>query len=77
MYQELPLYPLKTTVWCSLWAGGIIGPNFFKNKANQNVTVNGNRYRTMLTDYVLSEIQAHGLGGLWFQQDGATSRTAR
>ena len=24
-YQELPLYPIKT-VWCGLWAGGIIGP---------------------------------------------------
>ena len=30
----------------------------------------------MLTDYVLSEFQAHGLGELWFQQDGATSHTA-
>ena len=24
---------------------------------------------------MLPEIQAHGLGGLWFQQDGATSHT--
>ena len=31
--QELPLYPEKTTVWCGLWAGGIIGPYFFKNDA--------------------------------------------
>ena len=22
--QELPLHPEKTTVWCGLWAGGII-----------------------------------------------------
>ena len=64
-------------VWYGLWACGILGPYFFKNKANQNVTVNGKRYRTMLTDYVLPEIQAHGHGKLWFQQDGATSHTAR
>ena len=31
----------------------------------------------MLTDYVLPEVQAHGLGELWFLQDGATSHTAR
>ena len=29
--QELPLHPEKTTVWCGLWPGGIIGPYFFKN----------------------------------------------
>ena len=60
----LPLYPLKTTVWCGLWAGRIIGPHFFKNEANQNVIVNGNCYRTMLTDNGLPEIQAHGIGEL-------------
>ena len=67
-YQEQPLYPLKTTVCCGLWAGAIIGPYFFKNEANQNVTVNGNRYRTMLSEYVLPEIQAHGLGELFFKK---------
>ncbi|KAL4132401.1 hypothetical protein QTP88_009555 [Uroleucon formosanum] len=30
--QELPLHPEKTTDWCGLWAGGIIGPYFFKNE---------------------------------------------
>ena len=30
----------------------------------------------MLTEYVLPEIQAHGLGELWIQKDGATSFTA-
>ena len=28
--QELPLHPEKTTIWCGLWAGGIIGPYFFQ-----------------------------------------------
>ncbi|GFT04546.1 transposable element Tc3 transposase [Trichonephila clavipes] len=30
-YVETPLHPEKLTVWCALWAGGIIGPYFFKN----------------------------------------------
>jgi len=59
--QELPLHPDKTTVWCGLWAGGIIGPYFFKTEAGQNVTVNGDRYCAMITDYLLSEIEARGL----------------
>lgn len=75
--QELPLHPEKTTVWCGLWAGGIIGPYFFKNEEGRNVTVNGARYRAMITDYLLPEIEARNLNDIWFQQDGATCHTAR
>ncbi|GFS92033.1 DUF4817 domain-containing protein [Trichonephila clavipes] len=31
VYVETPLHPEKLTVLCALWAGGIIGPYFFKN----------------------------------------------
>ncbi|GFS70314.1 hypothetical protein TNCV_2012291 [Trichonephila clavipes] len=41
VYCETPLHPEKLTVWCALWAGGIIGPSFFKNDEGHNVTVNG------------------------------------
>ncbi|GFV39939.1 putative transposable element [Trichonephila clavipes] len=40
VYGETPLHPEKLTVWCALWAGGIIGPYFFKNDEGHNVTVN-------------------------------------
>ncbi|GFY36909.1 uncharacterized protein TNCV_2568711 [Trichonephila clavipes] len=30
VYVETPLHPETLTVWCALWAGGIIGPYFFK-----------------------------------------------
>lgn len=75
--QQLPLHPLKTTVWCGLWAGGIIGPYFFKNEAGANVTVNGARYRDMITNFLVPEIEARDLDDIWFQQDGATCHTAR
>ncbi|GFU52092.1 DUF4817 domain-containing protein [Trichonephila clavipes] len=48
VYVETPLHPEKLTFWCSLWAGGIIGPYFLKNDEGHNVTVNGDRYRAML-----------------------------
>ena len=41
--QKLPMHPEKVTVWCSLWAGGIIAPYFSKEAANRNVTMNGER----------------------------------
>ncbi|GFU00209.1 DUF4817 domain-containing protein [Trichonephila clavipes] len=36
VYVEPPLHPEKLTVWCALWAGGIIGPYFFKNDEGHN-----------------------------------------
>ncbi|GFU90121.1 uncharacterized protein TNCV_2464631 [Trichonephila clavipes] len=38
VYVETPLRPEKLTVWCALWAGGIIGPYFFKNDEGHNLT---------------------------------------
>ncbi|GFX39055.1 transposable element Tc3 transposase [Trichonephila clavipes] len=77
VYVETPLHPEKLTVWCALWAGGIIGPYFFKNDEGHNVTVNGDRYRAMITNFFILELNNHDVQELWFQQDGATCHTAR
>ncbi|GFV12267.1 otoferlin [Trichonephila clavipes] len=42
-----------------------------------NVTVNGDRYRAMITNFFISELNNHDVQELWFQQDGATCHTAR
>ncbi|GFW04329.1 uncharacterized protein TNCV_877021 [Trichonephila clavipes] len=72
VYVETPLHPEKLTVWCALWAGGIIGPYFFKNDEGHNVTVNGDRYSAMITNFFIPELNNHDVQELWFQQDGAT-----
>ncbi|GFV75761.1 DUF4817 domain-containing protein [Trichonephila clavipes] len=77
VYVETPLHPEKLTVWCALWAGGIIGPYFFKNDEGHNVIVNGDRYRAIITILFISELNNHDVQELWFQQDGATCHTAR
>ncbi|GFX72928.1 rRNA methyltransferase 1, mitochondrial [Trichonephila clavipes] len=77
VYVETPLHPEKLTVGCALWAGGIIGLYFFKNDEGHNVTVNGDRYRAMITNFFIPELNNHDLQELWFQQDGATCHTAR
>ncbi|GFS99975.1 uncharacterized protein TNCV_4196551 [Trichonephila clavipes] len=77
VYVEIPLHPEKLTVWCALWAGGIIGPYFFKNDEGHNVTVNGDRYRAMITNFFIPELNNHDVQELWFQQDGAICQTAR
>ncbi|GFV43030.1 putative DD41D transposase [Trichonephila clavipes] len=77
VYVETPLHPEKLTVWCALWAGGIIGPYFFKNDEGHNVTVNGDWYRAMITNFFIPELNNHDVQELWSQQDGATCHTAR
>ncbi|GFY28685.1 uncharacterized protein TNCV_3440521 [Trichonephila clavipes] len=77
VYVETPLHPEKLTVWYALWAGGIIGPYFFKNDEGHNVTVNGDRYRATITNFFIPELNNHDVQELWFQQDGATCHTAR
>ncbi|GFW44247.1 hypothetical protein TNCV_1746761 [Trichonephila clavipes] len=42
-----------------------------------NVTVNGDRYRAMITNFFIPELNNHDVQDLWFQQDGATCHTAR
>ncbi|GFW80017.1 transposase [Trichonephila clavipes] len=77
VYVETPLHPEKLTFWCALWDSGIIGPYFFKNDEGHNVTVNGDRYRAMITNFFIPELNNHDVQELWFQQDGATCHTAR
>ena len=43
----------SVTVWCGFWAGGII---FFENEADQAATVNGARYRDMITQFFLPKL---------------------
>ncbi|GFS77952.1 transposable element Tc3 transposase [Trichonephila clavipes] len=59
MYVETPLHPQKLTVGCALWVGGIIGPYFFRNDEGHNVTVNGDRYRAMITNFFIPELNNH------------------
>ncbi|GFW04020.1 transposable element Tc3 transposase [Trichonephila clavipes] len=77
VYVKTPLNQEKLHVSCALWAGGIIGPYFFKNDKGQNVTVNGDRYRAMITNFFIPELNNHDVQELWFQQDGAACHTAR
>ncbi|GFU63084.1 transposable element Tc3 transposase [Trichonephila clavipes] len=70
---ETPLHPEKLTVGCALWAGGIL----LQNDEGHNVTVNGDRYRAMITNFFIPELNNHDVQELWFQQDGATCHTAR
>ncbi|GFV50831.1 putative transposable element [Trichonephila clavipes] len=50
---------------------------YSKNDEGHNVTVNGDRYRAMITNFFIPELNNYDVQELWFQQDGATCHTAR
>ncbi|GFU07301.1 hypothetical protein TNCV_2656201 [Trichonephila clavipes] len=55
VYVETPLHLRKLTVWCALWAG----ESFFKTDEGHNVTVNGDRYGAMITNFFIPELNNH------------------
>lgn len=77
IYREKPLHDKRVTVWCGICAYCIIGPFFFENDDGEAISVNGDRYRSMVDTFLRSEVENNGLEDYWFQQDGATAHTAR
>lgn len=71
-----PVHDEKITVWCGVSASRIIGPYFFQDPGGQSVTINGDRYRTMLIRFLMPKVRQYGMEDHWFQQDGATAHTA-
>ena len=63
-------------VCCGLWADGVIGPYFLRDDQERHVTVNGNRYRSRITECFHSQLDDKDLEDMWFQQDGARSHRA-
>ena len=39
------------------------------------ITVNGNRYRAMLNEFLFTKIEEEDIANIWFQQDGSTCHT--
>ena len=75
-YIEKPTHLKQVTVWCGFWSRGTIGPFFFENEQEEAVTVNGDRYRVMLNEFLFTKIEEEDIGNIWHQQDGATCHTA-
>ncbi|GFW28239.1 uncharacterized protein TNCV_4639071 [Trichonephila clavipes] len=67
-------YIQKNSLFGALYG---LADHFFKNDEGHNVTVNGDRYRAMITNFFIPELNNHDVQELWFQQDGATCHTAR
>jgi hypothetical protein len=55
----------------------VIGPYFFEKEAGNAVTVNGVRYRDMITEFLWPQLDGMDMEDMWFQQDGTACHSAR
>ena len=56
---------------------GIFGQFFFENEQDEAVTVNIDRYRAMLNNFLFTKIEEEDIGNIWFQRNGTTCHTAK
>lgn len=73
--HQRPLHSPKVTAWCAISSSKIVGPYFFEENG-ATVTVTAQRYAEMLQMFFFPAIH-NELREYWFQQNGATSHTAR
>jgi len=57
----MPLHSPKVTVRCGVGAFGIVGLYFFENDNEETVTVNSERYVTMLEGFVEPQLRRPGI----------------
>ncbi|KAF7265878.1 hypothetical protein GWI33_020625 [Rhynchophorus ferrugineus] len=64
LIHETSLHPLKTTVWCGIHAGNIIGPYFSENDQGVAVTFTPERYQDMIRNFLVVEMAEQELGDI-------------
>ena len=61
---EKPTYLKRVSVWCEFWCRDIIGKFFFEKEQGAAATVNGDRYRTMLDEFLFTKIEEEDNGNI-------------
>jgi len=71
-------YAPHITAWCAVSCEMVIGPYFFW-EGGRTVTVTATRYRALLEQFFLPELERRGvpLNKVWLQQDGASAHTTQ
>ena len=76
-YIEFAGAPKKSHCCCGFWFRGIIRPFFFENGQGKAVTVNGDRYRAMLNEFLFTKNEEEHIGNVSFQQVDVTCHIAK
>ena len=73
---EKLMHSQRVTVWCGFWYGGINLPFFIENEQGAAVTVNSERFRAMLNEFLSSKIEEDDVDNIWFKWVEAIRQTA-
>lgn len=60
------MHPLSTTEWFALWDGRVIGPFIFEDENAATVTVNVDRYYSMISQWVWPILENMDITNFWF-----------
>jgi hypothetical protein len=71
VFVEAPLHPMKVGVWIAVSRRRLIGPIFFHQ------TINAERYRELILNEFINQLDDEELQYGYFQQDGATPHTTQ
>jgi hypothetical protein len=71
VFVEAPLHPMKVGVWIADLRRRLIGPIFFHQ------TINAERYRELILNEFINQLDDEELQYGYFQQDGATPHTTQ
>jgi len=74
-YTSSKCIPRKSLFGADFALAEIINPYFFQNEAGVAITVNGERYRSMISNFLWPKMDDMDTDNIWFQQDGATCHT--
>ena len=53
--REKPTHLKRVSVWCGFWSRGSFGSFFLQNEQGEAVTVNDDRYKAMLNEFLFTK----------------------
>lgn len=53
--HQVTMRPQKDIVWYGFWTGGIIEWYLFESDVDEVITINGERYKTVITNFLWSK----------------------
>lgn len=51
--EQCQMHPERVTIiWCGFWSGGVIGSYFFQDKYKNTVSLTGELYQDIITEFL-------------------------
>ena len=65
--HQRPLHAAKVTAWCDITCSRIVGPSFFEDANGNAKSINGDKYRQIIREYLLPEMKNMNVENIFFK----------